>query len=99
MGNTTVASFSPNRKLVASGDLDGGVRLWTINDREANLFAVSPLVHRSDDNDDEAPVDEDDDEGVVTTWVNSVAFSPNGQNLASGGEEGHIFLWDTRKFL
>jgi WD40 repeat protein len=35
----------------------------------------------------------------LTPTVKSVAFTPNGQNLASGGQDSSIFLWDTRKLL
>jgi WD40 repeat protein len=83
------ASFSPNGKLLASGDIDGSVRLWTANDENADCLAVSPHVHLREDEDG------DDTEAPV----NSVAFALNGQNLASGGQDGTIFLWDTRKFL
>ena len=88
------ASFSPNGQLLASGDVDGALRLWNINDRDANCLAVSPHVHRYEDDDDD-----DHDEDDLTACVNSVAFTPNGQNLASGSQDGNIFLWDTRKFL
>jgi WD40 repeat protein len=29
-----------------------------------------------------------------TGWVNSVAFTPDGQTLASGSYDGTILLWD-----
>jgi WD40 repeat protein len=88
-------SFSPNGKLVASGDCDDGtVRLWTINDRDANCLAVSPSVCRY-----ETGEEDEDEEDERAAPVNSVAFTPNGENLASGGEDGNNFLWDTRKFL
>jgi WD40 repeat protein len=86
-------SFSPNGKLVASGDdynVDGAVRLWTWNDRDATCLAVSPHAHR---------YEEDEDGEELPARVNSVAFTTDGQNLASGGNDGKIFLWDTRKFL
>ncbi len=31
-----------------------------------------------------------------TNWVQSIAFNPNGNVLASGGDDGSIRLWDTR---
>ena len=30
-----------------------------------------------------------------TGAINSVAFSPNGQTIASGGRDGRLYLWDT----
>jgi WD40 repeat protein len=46
---------------------------------------------------------EEDERGYSFVGVNSVAFTPNGQTLASGGSHhnggGIIFLWDTRKFV
>ena len=88
------ATLSPNGKLVATG-CEGGpgvALLWSINDGAANILAGCPYVHcNEDDNDDE---DNDEPEGII-----SLAFATNGQTLATGGEDGNIFLWDTRKFL
>jgi WD40 repeat protein len=85
--------FSPNGKLVASDDYnkDGIVRLWTVNDpRGTNCLVASPYAHR---------YEKDEDGEEVPARVNSVAFTNDGQNLASGGNDGILFLWDTRKFL
>ena len=86
-------AFSPNGELVASGNENGLVRLWNMNDRDDNCcLAGSPHMHRDE-------YDEDIDEDDLMEDVGSVAFTPNGQTLASGGQDGTIFLWDTRPFL
>jgi WD40 repeat protein len=90
------AVFSPNGNLVASSHFDGRVRLWCINDGNVDCLAVSPHVHRNDvhRNDDDAEVD-----GYDGCIIHSVAFTHNGQTVASADDDGNIFLWDTRKFL
>jgi WD40 repeat protein len=85
-------SLSPNGKLVASGNNEGGeVQIRTMDGREVAAHACEEVK-----------------EGNSTACVNSVAFTPDGQTLASGGcrnrpdgglEQGFIFLWDTRKFV
>lgn len=31
------------------------------------------------------------------TWINSIAFSPDGKRLVSGGTKGIIGIWDIKK--
>jgi WD40 repeat protein len=82
--------LSPNGKLVASGDDDG------VEVQIRTISGRNVAAHAF----------EEDEQGNSTACVNSVAFTSNGQTLASGGrhddgfrvEQGFIFLWDTRKY-
>ncbi|KAF2497769.1 WD40 repeat-like protein [Lophium mytilinum] len=79
------AAMSPDRSLVATGSDDTTVRVWNISAGEG-----------------ETATKEEEREGSVPCkvlgghdgWVYSVAFSPNGLNLASGGDDGHVMTWD-----
>ncbi|KAL2816139.1 WD40-repeat-containing domain protein [Aspergillus granulosus] len=83
-GLVTSVAFSPNGQLLASGSLDRTVRLWDT--------ATGGLKQTLEDT---------TTGGLQQTleghslWVTSVAFSPNGQLLASGSVDGTVRLWDT----
>ncbi|HRW08893.1 MAG TPA: WD40 repeat domain-containing protein, partial [Caldilineaceae bacterium] len=82
----TALAFSPDGKILASSDADPTILLW-------NISAASTLSKV---------------EGLTTSVASgqiirhfqepgrvwSVAFSPDGQTLASGGDAGVIYLWD-----
>jgi WD40 repeat protein len=80
-------SFSPNGKLMALGCRDNG----GVRLRTMNNKCVA--VHNF----------EEDVAGDSTASFQPVAFSPNGQTVAAGGEvlfEGDcILLWDIRKSM
>ena len=75
--------FSPNGKLLASGCFDGSVRLWNANAKQKGLGGkigqYLPTLKLKGHK-----------EKVFT-----LEFSPDGNTLLSGSEDGTIRAWDT----
>ena len=82
----TSVSISPDGRTLAAGSLDKVVRLWDTATGQflaklGDADAAAPGQHTSGHSDS----------------VYSVAFSPDGQSLASGSLDNSIMLWDVRQ--
>ncbi len=77
-------AFSPDGKTLASGSDDNTIRLWSVDTGETERILTG-----------HAGEFEGVDNGPSSVeGVKSVAFSPDGKTLASGGGDNVIHLWD-----
>ncbi|MEQ8467418.1 WD40 domain-containing protein [Coleofasciculus sp. E1-EBD-02] len=87
-------AFSRNGKILVSGGLDGAIKIWN--------WRIGELLHtlnRPSPSDIIGSLVSWFDSSVGVIW--SVAISPDGQMIASGGSEQPIMLWnsDTGKLV
>ena len=84
-GPVRSVAFSPDSKKLVSGGDDGTARLWDVKTGQLlrtyeGHTAVAKAFHRN--------------EGQAVP-VRSVAFSPDGKTIASGGDDERVLLWAT----
>ena len=77
-------AFSTDRKTLASGSDDNTIRLWDVDTGETQRILTA---HAGE-------VEGVDNGHSSVEGVKSVAFSPDGKTLASGGGDNVINLWD-----
>ncbi|NJR57199.1 MAG: WD40 repeat domain-containing protein, partial [Acaryochloris sp. CRU_2_0] len=75
-------AFSPKREdyLLASGSADRTIKLWDVRQIE-NAYCLKALPELESESEPH------------TNWVRTIAFSPDGQILASGSDDQKIKLW------
>ena len=76
-------AFSPDGETLVSGSDDNTIRLWDVDTGETERILTG---HAGEFDVDNGP--------FSVKGVKSVAFSPDGKTLASGGGDNVIHLWD-----
>ena len=77
-------AFSPDGKTLASGSDDNTIRLWNVDTGETERILTGHAGEFEGVDNGHSSVE----------GVKSVAFSPDGKTLASGGGDNVIHLWD-----
>ncbi|MBW4533661.1 MAG: TIR domain-containing protein [Pleurocapsa minor HA4230-MV1] len=78
--NVTSVDFSSDGQILASGSLDGTIKLWQLNGNQK-----TPITTLMDEHCDE--------QNKNVCGVRSVSFSKDGKTLASGGQNNAVKLW------
>ena len=73
-------AFAPDGRELAASSQDSKVWLWKLAPGKGDTAAVSATPDGSLDN--------------ATTWVNAVAFSPDGATLAAGTSDADVLMWN-----
>lgn len=99
-------AFSPDNTLVASGSFDKTIKLWSINQGKSEKYQQYSHGHSFGHSHGHSFGHSFGHSQLYsqayplqtlfghTQEVQSVAFSPDGQNLASGSSDGTVKLWD-----
>ena len=88
----TCVSYSPDGMRLAAGGFGEAPTLWDADSGKQLAVLLTPKDRTIDAKDEKT--------SVQGEWVSAVAFSPNGNHLATGDKEGFVTIWDrTGKFV
>ncbi|MBP5974326.1 CHAT domain-containing protein [Brasilonema sp. CT11] len=83
-------SFSPDGKMLASASWDGTVKLWNVNGSKLSLFKKiqpRPEILKTTNKDN-------NHNSNSLKQFDQVSFSPDGQLIAAGSDDGKVWIWD-----
>jgi WD40 repeat protein len=78
-GRVWSVRFSPDGQRLVTGGEDGTVRCWDLNGRQISQFDIYQRSYQG--------------EGVYKGVLLSASFSPDGQRIATAGEDGFVQFW------
>jgi WD40 repeat protein/uncharacterized caspase-like protein len=82
VGSILAVAFSPNGRQILTGSSDFTAILWDTNGQQLARFGGTPgHTPRG---------------GVPDRGIRAVAFSPDGQQIITGGDNRNIIIWDAK---
>jgi len=105
-GGITSLAFHPKNLFLASTSLDSSIRVWGIkiegmglqsgNTSNQNNYYASSTNSKNSDTNDYTIFPALTIKKAHNNWINTIAYSPNGRYLASGGWDNLIKIWDAQ---